>query len=566
MAAAGCNTDNDIIPGNRPTIEFDSPDGVYTVKVGHDVRINPMVGNAENAEFRWTSNGETVGTSRALVMNCPRLGSFYVMLTVTTPAGSASAEARIDVLEKTPPVIDLALDPEGIYILPDQEYVISPRFQHADSEGFRVRWSVDGESRAEGESFTFSSSSTGKFTIGIEASNADGTATESVTINVVDELPRAISFPCHTLLQPADTRFTFAGRPVVLQTLTRNIPNDAEYKWTIDGAATPENGPTLTFTPDRPGTYAISVTASGVTASMTVECVDASENSRRRPASASSSPYIDKVWEYIPAPGQFIGDTSASGGDMPGGVTTHAEATKWAKNRLDSRLFVSLGACCGYIVAGFDHSVPASTLAADIAVWGNSFDSSNEPGVVWVMQDVNGNGIPDDEWYELKGSEHSNPMTIQNYCVTYYRPAGTGMDVEWTDTNGNRGLVDYLTSYHGQASYFPAWVEGSSLTLRGTRLPDNGLLNPVTNQWATSPFAWGYADNNGSDLLSAGVDGADQCTGLKLSNATMADGRAINLMYVDFIMIQTGVMQQLGHLGESSTEVCGIADYSLLQN
>ena len=39
------------------------------------------------------------------------------------------------------------------------------------------------------------------------------------------------------------------------------------------------------------------------------------------------------------------------------------------------------------------------------AIQGNAFDSSNEPGIVWVMQDVNGNGLPDDEWYELRGSE-----------------------------------------------------------------------------------------------------------------------------------------------------------------
>ncbi|MFR7812460.1 MAG: hypothetical protein ACLU4N_26295 [Butyricimonas faecihominis] len=28
----------------------------------------------------------------------------------------------------------------------------------------------------------------------------------------------------------------------------------------------------------------------------------------------------------------------------------------------------------------------------------NAFDGSSEPGIVWVMQDVNGNGLPD-VWY-----------------------------------------------------------------------------------------------------------------------------------------------------------------------
>ena len=39
-----------------------------------------------------------------------------------------------------------------------------------------------------------------------------------------------------------------------------------------------------------------------------------------------------------------------------------------------------------------------------------------------VSVDVNGNGLPDDEWYELAGSEYQKPSTIKNYEITYYRP------------------------------------------------------------------------------------------------------------------------------------------------
>ena len=57
------------------------------------------------------------------------------------------------------------------------------------------------------------------------------------------------------------------------------------------------------------------------------------------------------------------------------------------------------------------------------------------------MQDVNGNGLPDDEWYELKGSETGNGSTIQDYEVTYYRPASAHSNVYWTDNLGNSGLL-----------------------------------------------------------------------------------------------------------------------------
>lgn len=46
------------------------------------------------------------------------------------------------------------------------------------------------------------------------------------------------------------------------------------------------------------------------------------------------------------------------------------------------------------------------------------------------MQDVNGNGKPDDEWYELRGSETGGEWTVQEYAVTYYRPAGPRQGVK----------------------------------------------------------------------------------------------------------------------------------------
>lgn len=63
--------------------------------------------------------------------------------------------------------------------------------------------------------------------------------------------------------------------------------------------------------------------------------------------------------------------------------------------------------------------------------------------MVWVMQDVNGNGEPDDEWYELRGSETGKEGTVSGYAVTYYRPAGKGMDVQWTDSEGHSGTIEY---------------------------------------------------------------------------------------------------------------------------
>ena len=566
ITLSGCNSDNDLVQGHRPTIEFDSPDGVYTVRVGHDVRIDPIIGNGENASFRWTSgDGEVIGSSRALVINCPRLGSFYVMLTVTTPAGSASAEARIDVLEQAPPVIDLSLPPDGIYLLPGQQYELSPRVQNADAGDLTLEWKVDGRSVSSEAVYTFSSDVTGTYHVSLSARNEDGDDEVEFDVSVVDELPRSLKFRGPSMLQTSTIRYTFAGRGVVLAPELVNIPVDADFYWSVNGDAVDCSSDIYLFTPEKPGSYIVKVQAEGVAAEVEVVCVEASESERRRGATASSSAYVNKVWEYVPGPGQFIGDDSSVGG-MPTDITTHEQACRWAETRMKSRLFVSLGACCGYMIAGFDHSVSAATMS-ELAIYGNAFDSSNEPGVVWVMQDVNGNGIPDDEWYELRGSAYDDPLTIKRYAVTYYRPAGTRMDVEWTDNQGSRGLVDYIPSAHTQPSYYPAWLTSGTYTLYGTRLPANGVFNSVTGQWTTPALAWGYADNMGSDLLHAGIDSdgvPGQSVGLSISNAVMADGTAVKLQYVDFVMVQSGTMQQLGRLGESSTEVCSIADRSML--
>ena len=54
---------------------------------------------------------------------------------------------------------------------------------------------------------------------------------------------------------------------------------------------------------------------------------------------------------------------------------------------------MSLGGFGGYIIVGFDHSIAARGLEYDFAIQGNAFGGagasgqSNEPGVVWVMQD-----------------------------------------------------------------------------------------------------------------------------------------------------------------------------------
>lgn len=262
----------------------------------------------------------------------------------------------------------------------------------------------------------------------------------------------------------------------------------------------------------------------------------------------SESAACNHVYEYLPAPGQFINEGCTA--------ATMAEACAWAEERLAAPgSFVSLGAFGGYIVVGFDHRI-AYSGSYDLAVDGNAFDRSSEPGIVYVMQDENGDGLPNDTWYELRGSESGKPETWQDYAVTYRRPATPGMEVAWSDNRGGSGTVDYM-KYHTQDYYYPAWVDDDSYTLCGTRLEARNYFDG--QEWINPPYEWGYADNFSSvDHVSGKGAGTNL---FRIADAVHPDGRAAELEYIDFVKVQTGVQAKSGTLGELSTEIIGIRDY-----
>ena len=92
------------------------------------------------------------------------------------------------------------------------------------------------------------------------------------------------------------------------------------------------------------------------------------------------------------------------------------------QSRFDINYMISLGAWGGYVVAGFDHSVDNSGGGVDLAIRGNPYSYQSEPGVVWVAQDENGDGEPNDTWYELAGSDYWLSTTKRNAQMTYYNP------------------------------------------------------------------------------------------------------------------------------------------------
>ncbi|WP_299101054.1 PKD domain-containing protein [uncultured Alistipes sp.] len=297
------------------------------------------------------------------------------------------------------------------------------------------------------------------------------------------------------------------------------------------------------------------------------------------PPGGEATPYVTQVFDYRPAVGQFVNELPEyEEGDTQ--ETMNRKALEAIGN--NNQGMVSLGGFGGYIVVGFDHTIENKAGLCDFRVQGNAFYAngqseygSSEPGVIEVSFDANGNGLPDDEWYEIAGSSYNeggeswieqareagnDVRTIRNYEITYYRPATepgkpTEEYIRWEDNQGESGYKA-MNSAHLQ-SYYPQWIDEEQITFSGTRLPQNGIdLSGVGNNFALYKFAYGYADNepNTSDRSAIDIDWAVD-----------ADGQPANLPGVDFIRIHTGVNQENGWLGECSTEIMGVVDLHLTE-
>ncbi len=260
---------------------------------------------------------------------------------------------------------------------------------------------------------------------------------------------------------------------------------------------------------------------------------------------ASNIQYLYKVLEYKPAPGQFInllpkyeeGDTEE---DM-----LHKCTEALANN---NRGMVSLGGFGGYLTFCFEKPVQNRVGEYDFQIFGNSFDGTSEPGIVLVSVDANQNGVPDDEWYELAGSEYDAPTTIHNYEITYTH---TNDVIHWTDNTDKSGIIE-RNPFHEQ-SYWPQWIResawqpspsggnGKGATLLGSTSYMNG------SSYAQHPRAFGYVDN----LPNNNTEG----NSFKIEWARNSIGEAISLQQIDFIRVYTAIHESNLVTGELSTEI-----------
>ena len=319
----------------------------------------------------------------------------------------------------------------------------------------------------------------------------------------------------------------------------------------------------------------------------------------------ANHPWLTRVYEYRPAPGQFINTLPlARVGEPVDSVLARCRASICGRIDTTTQIFqgqvitridtvwaeslISLGGYGGYVIVGFDHPV-VNMHTWDFDIQGNAFYSdmmvsggSCEPGIVMVGVDADGDGVPSDgdKWYELAGSEYSHPKTQHDYTITYYRPdenkpkTPSATDhslidttyIRWTSNDVNPDSTSgYMSrnSFHMQP-YWPLWLQGEeTLTFSGTKMRCNAVDiggndgNPYFVQFC---FPWGYVDNlPNHPSRQPGVDGYNP--GFKIDWAVDEPGRHVNLTHIDFIKVYNAVNQYCGWIGETSTEVAAGIDY-----
>ena len=569
---SSCNIDGVITTTTPPRIVLDNETGIYTVKQGRELVIAPGYESAEGGTFRWTMNGKVIGDDRSLTFIEEEVGDYYITITVTTESGSDREEIKVEVLDLEVPMVTIAASKQQSVAV-GTTITLSATVREA-SIPTTLSWSVNGDEVGSKASYSFVCEEVGEYTITATATNEDGTHSDSVQITVLnaEDMPFVWDFE-------RTEYHTVVGRKLRITPSAFSSEERATYIWSVEGYdEVIGSGPEATFIAESAGDYTITATATTfkgesemiLTHTFTITVYDA--GAFYRPRSGASQADWTRVFDYTPAPGQFINETKTGGFD--GTQTTPEAAIAYAEARMsetDSNgnpnpIWVSLGGFGGYIVVGFDHSID-NMGDYDLCILGNSFSGSSEPGIVWVMQDENGNGEPDDTWYELAGSETGKESTIQNYAVTYYRPSGEGMPVQWTDNLGNTGEIDYLKQFHRQEYYYPLWIEADSYTLTGTCLePRNYDASGNDTYWVNAEYEWGYADNfspvdrEGEGDNSNAVANSNH---FKISNAIDCDMEPIHLDFIDFVKVQCGVNTKSGWLGEVSTEVFGFYDYNM---
>ncbi|MEM8757030.1 MAG: GC-type dockerin domain-anchored protein [Planctomycetota bacterium] len=242
--------------------------------------------------------------------------------------------------------------------------------------------------------------------------------------------------------------------------------------------------------------------------------------------SAGAQPFADRVVDYDPVPGQFVGDPAFNDPARALGPPIGAGPFDGGTDSV-----VTLGGFGGSITLAMSATVwddPRNLLGLDAIVFGNAFYFLGDPtrrfaeaGLIEIARDANGNGLADDPFFPIAG------------------PQGAGLPLDETMNSAvlDAGPGAELEIAFGYADLSPVlpMPEGESAEVFYTR-PDDPTrvgIDPGSGGGDAFDIAWAVLPGT---LTRAELDG------------------------FDFIRITTGVDAPPGPFGEVSTEIDAVAD------
>ena len=332
VLSSSCNIDEEITTSLPPKIILDNEKGVYSLKIGREVVIAPSYESAEGAQYRWTMDGEVIGTRPSLTFYGEEIGEYYIYISVTTDAGSDEEEIKIEVTELEIPTVTIASNKQ-------QSVAVGTTLQFAASVRettlpTTVAWSLNDTTVGEGTTYTFNATEVGEYTITATATNEDGSFSDTVRVEVLnaEDMPFIWEFE-------REAYHTVVGRKLRITPKATSNEEGVTYTWYIDGQeGVASNTESLTFVNESAGEYHITATATAMrdgsqitlTREFTVTLYE--EGAFYRAIDGSSKSDWNRVLEYTPAPGQFINETKTGGFD--GTQTTPEAAIAYAEARM----------------------------------------------------------------------------------------------------------------------------------------------------------------------------------------------------------------------------------------
>lgn len=248
---ASCSDSLDSETTKPPTATLTNEDGLFEVKIGKTIRIEPLVEGAVNPYFVWKMDGKIVGQDSYLEFSSKSVGQYPFTFELYADNGDVVKPGRIDVLELTPPRVTLPTIDGYIQAYAGQDLEIIPEVMHNEEASYQ--WLLQGEEVSTEATYVFNQENLGDYSITLVVTNEDGEARAEAIVKVSPVPTLSIQF------QEGELSVS-AGRKVILALVVTYSSEETTYEWEVGGVMQEATSSVLEFTTEQLGETWVKVT------------------------------------------------------------------------------------------------------------------------------------------------------------------------------------------------------------------------------------------------------------------------------------------------------------------